>query len=51
MGENYLDEEITLLLSLIDSDGLDVVEFPEFIRWWCDDTGEVEGLDAQDLQI
>lgn len=51
MGENYSENEIILLLSLIDSDGLDIVEFPEFIRWWCDETGEIEGLDSQDIQI
>jgi Ca2+-binding EF-hand superfamily protein len=40
MGENYTDQEIALLLSLVDPDGLGIVEFPEMIRWWCDDTGE-----------
>jgi hypothetical protein len=38
MGENYSDLEISLLLSLVDADGLGIVEFPEIIRWWCDET-------------
>jgi hypothetical protein len=40
MGENYSDPETALLLTMIDSDGLGVVEFPELVRWWCDETGE-----------
>jgi Ca2+-binding EF-hand superfamily protein len=37
MGESYTNDEIELILKYIDTDGLKVVEFPEFIRWWCGD--------------
>ena len=37
MGESYTNEEIDLILRYADNDGLKVVEFPEFIRWWCND--------------
>ena len=36
MGEYYSPEEVqTLLITYLDIDQLGVVEFPEFIRWWC----------------
>jgi hypothetical protein len=46
MGENYSDKETDLLLEMIDSDGLGVVEFPELVRWWCDESGGEESLGA-----
>jgi Ca2+-binding EF-hand superfamily protein len=46
MGENYSDKETDLLLEMIDSDGLGVVEFPELVRWWCDESCGEESLGA-----
>jgi hypothetical protein len=35
MGELYTDDEIKLIISIIDSDSLDIIEYPEFVQWWC----------------
>lgn len=35
MGEEYSSAEQELILRDVDPDKIDVVEFAEFIRWWC----------------
>ena len=35
MGEVYTPAEVAILLESIDYDKLQIVEFPDFIRWWC----------------
>ena len=48
MGESYTNEEVDLILKYADADGLRVVEFSEFIRWWCSDFQyEAEGGNDQ----
>ena len=37
MGGNYSESEVDLIVTLIDPDQLDFVEFAEFVHWWTND--------------
>jgi Ca2+-binding EF-hand superfamily protein len=37
MGQRYSETELALVLESVDSDQVGVVDFAEFVRWWCTD--------------
>ena len=37
MGGHYSESEVDLIITLIDPDQLDFIEFAEFVHWWTTD--------------